>query len=183
MGTHLIYSTPSYGTSHLPTNVCFHLVFPLPFLYTSVHSVVHVDRCEATGNHTVDASIMEVLHFEFSLCIHCFFAIYPKLLNIFYSTLLPLFHRNNTHPPPLYFQTIPPWPVPRLRLSSRLVRRVVPERQLLLPELTSVRTMRSLLLLLSVRSDQLMSLLFLSLLRPILLLLLTCSQDVQLPVL
>ena len=67
-----------------------------------------------------------------SVCVFIVFAIYPKLLNF---TLLPcLFHRN-IHPP-LYFQTIPPWPLPRpssplrrRRLSSRLARRVVPERR------------------------------------------------------
>ena len=61
-----------------------------------------------------------------SVCVFIVFAIYPKLLKFFF-TLLPLFHRNNTHPP-LYFQPITPWPVPRPRLSSRLVRRVVLER-------------------------------------------------------
>ena len=51
-----------------------------------------IDAKPLATNLCIDASIiMEVLHFEFCLCIHCFFAIYPKLLN---STLLPIFHRN-----------------------------------------------------------------------------------------
>jgi len=110
------------------------------------------DRCEALATKFLPA-IMEVFSCTSNSvsCVFIVFAIYPKLLNF---TLLPcLFHRN-IHPP-LYFQTIPPWPLPRpssplrrRRLSSRLARRVVPERLLVL-ERTSVRTTVRLLLFLS----------------------------------
>ena len=61
-----------------------------PYLLTP--TVIHVhpvqdDRCEALGN-CIDASIMEVspvLRIQFVFIV---FAIYPKLLNIFYSTLV-----------------------------------------------------------------------------------------------
>ena len=76
-------TTPTLYPIWQPTGLFFHLVFPLPFLYTSVHSVVHANRCEALGNCIV-ASIKKV--FVFSLY-SLFYAIYPKTT----ETLLPYF--------------------------------------------------------------------------------------------
>ena len=56
------------------TGLFFGLLLPLPFMYTSVHLVVHANRCEALGNCIV-ASIKKV--FVFSLY-SLFYAIYPK---------------------------------------------------------------------------------------------------------
>ena len=107
-------------------------------------------------------------------CIHCFCNI-PQTTEFYFVASIP-----QEYPPPLYFQTFPPWPLPRPprpRLSSRLARRVTPPERPLIPERTSVRTtVRSLLLLsLSVLQD------VRSTRRMSLLLLLTCSQDARLP--
>jgi len=161
------------GVSHLATNIG---LLPLPFLYNPVLSVVLRVDAKHLGNQTTPVcqyhgSIITCT--SNSVCVFIVFAIYPKLLNLLLCCLY------STGISPLYFQTIPPWPVPRLSspLSSRLVRRVVPTlvRSLLLLSLSlqDIPPERS-----TVRS---MSLLLLSLLR--LLLRTTCSQDVRLPVL
>jgi len=58
----------------------------LPFMYIQYR----IDRCEALGN-CIDASIiMEVFSCtSISVCIHCFFAIYPKLLNFTFVAFIP----------------------------------------------------------------------------------------------
>ena len=81
-------------------------LLPLPLLYTSVHSVVHVQyRCEATGNQTVSMPVSWKYCTSNSVCIHCFFCNIPQtteslLLCCLYSTGIS----------PLNFQTFPPWP-------------------------------------------------------------------------
>ena len=71
----------------------------LQFMYTPVLSVVQY-RCEAAWQPSMPVTWKYST--SNSVCVFIVFAIYPKLLNIFYFTLLPLFHRNNTHhPPPL----------------------------------------------------------------------------------
>jgi len=66
------------------------------FMYNPVLSVVRIDakhswqpdRCQYHESILI------------SVCrIHCFMQYTPNLLKLFYPTLLPLFHRNNTHPP------------------------------------------------------------------------------------
>ena len=117
-----------------------------PYLLTP--TVVHVHPVQnrsmrSTGNHDVASNHGSIfLYFEFSLCIHCF-------CNIPQTTEFLLCCLYSTGISPLYFQPIPPWPVLRPRLSSRLVRRVapperplVPER-LLVPERTTVRSIRN----------------------------------------
>ena len=179
----------SYRISHLATNSSASTTF----MYNPVLSVVRIDakhswqpyRCQYHG------SIISALLLRIQLCIHCFCNI-PQTTEslLLYSCCL-----YSTGISPLYFETIPPWPLPRPprrpRLSSRLVRKVVPE---LVPERTSVRTtIRSLLLLLLLLLLSLLlqedvpperrTILSLSLLRPILLLWTTCcSQDARRPV-
>jgi len=103
-------------------------LLPLLFMYNTVPSVVPTIQCEATvGNQTTPVCQYHhgsiVLRIQFVFIV---FAIYPKLLNLLLCCLY------STGISPLNFQTIPPWPLPRPRLSSRLVRRVVPERPSLL---------------------------------------------------
>ena len=82
----------SYGIPHLATNRTI-LPFGLPlrrFMYHTVPSVVaSYYRCERCQYH---GSIVLRIQSVFIV-----FAIYPKLLNLFYFVA-----RNNTHPP-LYF--------------------------------------------------------------------------------
>jgi len=95
-------------------------------------------ECEDTGNQTGLPAIMEVsvLRIQFFALNYSLFCNIPQTTDFFYFCRL-----YSTGISPLYFQTIPPWPLPRPlsplrpRLSSRLVRRVVQER-------TTVRSLR-----------------------------------------
>jgi len=98
---------------------------------TTIHVQPGTCRSMRSCLATIDAKYHESIC---SVCIHCFRNI-PKLLNLFYFCCL-----YSTGISPLYFQTFPPWPLPR-PLSSRLVRKVVPERK-------PVRLLRLLLLIL-----------------------------------
>jgi len=64
-------TTPTLYPIWQPTGLFFHLVFPLPFLYTSVHSVVHANRCKANLatklQWSLPVSWKYSLYFEFSL--------------------------------------------------------------------------------------------------------------------
>jgi len=168
------YSPATYIISHLAIN---RTILPLG-LSTTIP--VHLstlggscpNRCEATWQPSMPVSWKYST--SLSVCIHCFLQYTPKLLKLFYSVA----YIPQEYSPPLNFQTIPPWPVPRLRLSSRLVRKVVPtlvRSILLLPDLRSIRLILLLLLQEDVPPERRTTL---SLLRPILPLLLTCSQTV-----
>jgi len=133
------------------------------------------------GNHRCQVSWKYYYYFEFSfLCIHCFCNIPQTTESIFYFVA----YIPQEYLPPLYSQTIPPWPLPRPRLSSRLVRRVVPERRLV-PERTSLLLLLLSLLLQEDVPPGRRPLLFLSLLlqdvrlMSLLLLLPTCLPIVQ----
>ena len=123
-----------------------------PYLLTPTAIHVHPvqeedDRCEAAWQPTYCCQYHGSIRTSNSV-FFCFellivFAIYPKLLNIFYFYFVAYIPQEYL---PLNFQTITPWPLPRHssplrrpRLSSRLVRRVVPERQLV----TNDRTINS----------------------------------------
>ena len=142
MGTHLPINPlhPPVYPIWQPTGLFFHLVFHYDDSCTTQYLRWLLPiQCEANlatklHRYRCQVSWKYLLYFSHSVCIHCFMQYTPKLLKLFYPTLLPLFHRNNTHPPPLNFETIPPWPLPRPssplrrpRLSSRLVCRAVPE--------------------------------------------------------
>ena len=95
-----IDTTPYIGRKHLP---CQMFQLNGPYLHDTFHDT-HYDSCTTRymsndakplpGNQTGLPASMEVspvLRIQFVFIV---FAIYPKLLNIFYSTLLPIFHRN-----------------------------------------------------------------------------------------
>ena len=67
-------SNPTVYSIWQPTGLFFHLVFPLPFMYNPVLSVVRID---AKLLATIDASIIEVFYFAFSVY-SLFFAIYQN---------------------------------------------------------------------------------------------------------
>ena len=64
MGTHLIYPTSSYGTSHLATNSS---LFPLHSCTTQYR----IDRCEAANHGSIPST-------SNSVCIHCFLQYTPN---------------------------------------------------------------------------------------------------------
>jgi len=92
-------STTDYYLARLPNGnpSTYPTIYPIWQPTGLFHDPFHCHSCtiqyfwwsKSMRSHwQLNTSIMEVLNFEFSLCIHCFFAIYPKLLNLLYSVAL-----------------------------------------------------------------------------------------------